>query len=52
MMRAMVDIGSVVMGLDGWSEGRGVRELGIEGMDLEALNGLLLRGEGLWGDQG
>jgi opine dehydrogenase len=36
-MRALVDIGSVVMGFDGWTAGRGVRELGIEGMSRERL---------------
>ena len=37
VMRGLVDIGSVVMGFDGWTAGRGVRELGIAGMSRERL---------------
>ena len=44
LMRGLVDIGSVVMGFDGWSAGRSVKELGIEGMDLDALNAFLQTG--------
>lgn len=44
-MRALVDIGSVVMGLDGWTAGRGVGELGIAGMDRQGLTAFLQRGE-------
>ena len=40
-MRGLVDIGSVVMGFDGWSSGRSVVELGIEGMDQTALTNYL-----------
>ena len=41
LMRAMVDIGSVVMGFDGWTAGRGIEDLGIAGMDRERLKTLL-----------
>ena len=44
LMRGLVDIGSVVMGLDGWVEGRSVPELGIEGMSLDILNAFLQTG--------
>lgn len=44
LMRGLIDIGSVVMGLDGWSEGRGVEELGIAGMSREDLRGYLQSG--------
>ena len=44
LMRGLVDIGSVVMGADGWATGRSVRELGIEGMDLDTLNAFLQTG--------
>jgi opine dehydrogenase len=44
LMRGLVDIGSVVMGFDGWAGGRSVRELGIEGMDLDTLNAFLQTG--------
>ncbi len=37
VMKGVVDIGSIVMGLDGWTAGRGVEELGIAGMDRETL---------------
>jgi opine dehydrogenase len=40
-MRGLVDIGSVVMGFDGWTSGRGVKELGIENMDQATLAGYL-----------
>ncbi len=46
LMRGLVDIGSVVMGFDGWIAGRSVRELGIGGMDLNALNAFLHTGFG------
>ena len=45
LMRGLVDIGSVVMGFDGWTAGRSVRELGIEGMDLDGLHAFLQTGE-------
>ncbi|MDE2953988.1 MAG: hypothetical protein OXR71_05650 [Gemmatimonadota bacterium] len=35
---------SVVMGFDGWTSGCSVRELGIEGMDLDGLNAFLETG--------
>ena len=41
LMRGLVDIASVVMGFDGWTTGRSVRELGIAGMGLEDLNAFL-----------
>ncbi len=40
-MRALVEIGSIVMGLDGWSCGRGPKELGIAGMDKKELRTFL-----------
>lgn len=43
-MRSFVDIGSIVMGFDGWTEGRGPQELGIAGMDIEELKGFLATG--------
>jgi opine dehydrogenase len=44
LMRSFVDIGSIVMGFDGWTEGRGPQELGIAGMDIEELKGFLATG--------
>ncbi|OGG46818.1 MAG: hypothetical protein A3F84_03495 [Candidatus Handelsmanbacteria bacterium RIFCSPLOWO2_12_FULL_64_10] len=44
-MRALVDIGSVVMGLDAWAAGRGVQALGIEGMSRERLTAYLKEGK-------
>ena len=44
LMRGLIDIGSVVMGLDGWTEGRGVDALGIAGMSREGLRGYLQTG--------
>lgn len=44
-MRALVDIGSIVMGFDGWTVGRGVEELGIAGMDREVLKEYLRTGQ-------
>jgi hypothetical protein len=40
-MRSLVDLGSIVMGFDGWKEGRGVDRLGISGMSREALQAFL-----------
>lgn len=37
VMRGVIDIGSIVMGNDGWTVGRGVEDLGIAGMAREAL---------------
>lgn len=45
LMRALVDLGSVVMGFDGWKAGRGVAELGIGGLNMDALKAFLQRGE-------
>ncbi len=44
-IRAMVDIGSIVIGVDGWTSGRGVGELGIAGMDPSALKAYLQTGK-------
>ena len=46
-MRAVVDIGSVVMGFDGWSTGRSVDELGIQGMSVDKLKKFLQTGEAI-----
>ena len=45
LMRAFVGIGSVVMGFDGWTKGRGLEHLGIAGMDKQALKAYLQTGE-------
>ena len=45
IMRALVDIGSIVIGFDGWSSGRGVEELGIAGMGREELKEYLRSGK-------
>lgn len=45
IMRAFVDIGSVVMGFDGWKNGRGIEELGIAGMDKGTLKAYLKSGK-------
>jgi opine dehydrogenase len=37
VMEALVNLATPVMGFDGWEAGRGVEELGIAGMDREAL---------------
>ncbi len=44
-IRAMVDIGSIVIGVDGWSSGRDVFELGIAGMDPSELKAYLHTGK-------
>lgn len=46
-MRGLVDIGSVVMGLDGWSEGRSLADLGIDALvsDGDALKRYLQTGQ-------
>ena len=44
IMRALVDIGSIVMGFDGWTAGRGVKELGISGMSRKELKDFLSTG--------
>ena len=42
---SLVSIGSLVMGFDGWSEGRGPREFGITGMSKENLSNYLSTGK-------
>ena len=37
VMESLVNLAGPVMGFDAWAAGRGVDELGIEGMELEAL---------------
>jgi opine dehydrogenase len=44
-LQAIVNIGSIVMGFDGWTTGRGVEELGICGMDRQALEAYLQTGK-------
>jgi len=34
VMDSLVGLGSIVMGFDGWSSGRGSAELGISGMGM------------------
>ena len=41
LMHAFVDIGSIVMGLDGWEHARTPADLGIEQMDREELRAFL-----------
>jgi opine dehydrogenase len=43
---ALVDIGSVVMGFDGWTAGRDVGKLGIKDASVDALRIHLITGEG------
>lgn len=40
-MQSLVNIGSIVMGFDGWKEGRGVNRLGISGMSKKDLQAFL-----------
>lgn len=42
---SIVGLGSIVMGLDGWTAGRGPIEFGISGMSKEALKQYLKTGE-------
>ena len=44
LMRAFVEIGSIVMGFDGWNEGRGLEDLAIAGMGREELKEYLASG--------
>ena len=44
-LRAVVDIGSIVMGIDGWAAGRNVQKLGIAGMSKETLRTFLQSGK-------
>lgn len=41
IMDSLVELGSIVMGFDGWSLGRGPTELGISGMTKKTLRGYL-----------
>ena len=43
-MRSLVNIGSIIMGFDGWEESRDVRRLGISEMDKTELSILLKTG--------
>ncbi len=45
VMDSLVNIGSVVMGLDGWDEGRSLKDLGITNMSEEELRKYLDTGE-------
>ena len=45
IMRALVDIGSIVIGFDGWTTGRGPAELGIAGKEREELKEYLSTGK-------
>ena len=40
-LRSLVDVGSIVMGFDGWKEGRGVERLGVAGMSQGSLQTFL-----------
>jgi opine dehydrogenase len=44
LMHALVTIGSVVMGFDGWTTGRSLPELGIEGLSKKHLQTYLTHG--------
>jgi opine dehydrogenase len=44
LMQSLVNIGSVVMGIDGWATGRSLPELGIEGLSKEHLQTYLISG--------
>ena len=46
VMRAFVDIGSIVMGFDARTTGRGLADLGIAGMGRDELKAFLETGEG------
>lgn len=45
LMRSFVDIGSIVIGFDGWEAARTPEDLGIDGMDLETLKTFLASGQ-------
>ena len=45
LMRAFVDIGSVLIGFDGWTRGRGLEDLGIAGIGKRALRAYLKNGD-------
>ena len=40
-MDAFIDVGSIVMGFDGWEASRGVAELGIKDLSLDQLKTFL-----------
>ena len=42
---AFVGIGSIVMGIDAWAEGRGPKQLGLEGMTKKELREYLSTGK-------
>jgi opine dehydrogenase len=44
LMQAFVAIGSVIMGFDGWEEGRSLEDLGIAGIEGETLKAYLESG--------
>ena len=44
VMKAMVTMGSCIMDTDCWKNGRSLEELGIQGMDKEALKEYLING--------
>ena len=45
VMRAFVEVGSIVMGSDAWKAGRGLEDLGIAEMGREELRAVLQTGE-------
>ena len=45
LMQAFVGIGSIIMGFDGWENGRSLEDLGIAGIDKHALKAYLYSGE-------
>jgi len=45
LMKAFVSIGSVIMGFDGWEKGRNLDDLGIAGLDKQALKAFLTSGK-------
>ena len=44
-MRSFVDIGSIVMGFDGWEAARGVEALGIKDLSQDQLKAYLQSGK-------
>lgn len=44
ILRALVELGSVVMGFDAWKAGRNMEDLGLAGLDRKALTQLLEKG--------
>ncbi len=41
LMQAFVAVGSIIMGFDGWEKGRKLEDLGIAGLDKQALKSFL-----------